>query len=117
MKGAAGEVPASAPEVGSVLSNCSRMTHLVVIRATATKKPKVVGGLNQFEGGTASGDVMIFELAKGKSSAPRLHRGEQPRSLDEWKNFASDPRTTRHSNRQRVGHRRHQGGSQAQFSM
>jgi hypothetical protein len=91
MKGAAGEVPANAPEVGTVLSNCSRMTHLVVIRATSTKKPKVVGGINEFEGGAASGDVMIFDLAKGKLVGAAPFTATSNRALSTtWKNFESD---------------------------
>ena len=75
----------------ATLSECATAEHLIVIRMRSLTEPKQVEGLNQYESGRASGDVLVFELSGGKLVGSAPYSATSSRDLKtEWKTFAAD---------------------------
>jgi hypothetical protein len=80
-------------DVSTNLRDCSTAEHLVVIRTRSLTQPKQVGGINQYEAGRATGDVLVFELSGGKlvGSAPYSATSSRDVTM-KWETFDADLR-------------------------
>jgi hypothetical protein len=78
-------------EPSKAMSECSRAEHLAVIRLQSLTQPKRVEGINQYEPGRASGDVLVFELTGGKLVGSAPYTATSSTDLQtKWETFDAD---------------------------
>jgi hypothetical protein len=85
--------PKDVKDVGKVLRTCAEAKHLIVLRMNSVTEPKTVTGLNSYTGGTASGDLLLYELTGGKLIGTAPFSAKSSTGLDTtWSKFEEDLR-------------------------